>query len=666
MKKHIKFILYCSFFSVLIGVTSCSDYLDKAPATTVNPEDAYKNFTNFQGFTEELYACIPSFCNRDDNNFFNNGEEEMWGANAANQGAWVWAVDQGNFWMWQKEFGYGAGGSFLDASNTSTAVPTGLSTNTDKKTKALWPGCWFGIRKANLGLENLDKLKDATQEEKDLIAGQLYFFRAWFHFQLISYWGGLPYITKVLPADQVLTLPRLTYQACADSIAKDLQKAIELLPDEWDNTLAGQTTLGKNELRINKWMAIAYLGQNYLYAGSPLMNMASGGAEEYNKEYCKKAADAFGLLLKDCKEENPGGACKYRFIPWSNYSDNYHLNGAGGRMPGTAIISGVSYPEAIFRGPNYGGSEQSTDKEYLCAGVLQSRSWSQYPTANYVNYFGMANGLPINSVSKADVDDATSGYDTHYPWKNRDPRFYITFGFDTQKEVLSTSGSAQPYIYANLYNGGNYREPQTKGSNTGYLMQRWDPLGFNMYDNKYNTHVVHIAWIRLADVYLMYSEAVANGYGNIYATSTTFPQNAIYTINKVRNRVKLSDGSSLPGVNAKYLVSVESFMSELRRERAVELAYEGKRFNDLRRWHLLTKYPYNLKTGISFDRDIPETNNTNPTNKFLDKNVPQNNKINNLKEYVVWERFYSEKHYWLPLKRVDASMYLEFSQNPGW
>jgi len=164
----------------------------------------------------------------------------------------------------------------------------------------------------------------------------------------------------------------------------------------------------------------------------------------------------------------------------------------------------------------------------------------------------------------------------------------------------------------------------------------------------------------------MYSEAVANGYGNIYATSTTFPQNAIYTINKVRNRVKLSDGSSLPGVNAKYLVSVESFMSELRRERAVELAYEGKRFNDLRRWHLLTKYPYNLKTGISFDRDIPETNNTNPTNKFLDKNVPQNNKINNLKEYVVWERFYSEKHYWLPLKRVDASMYLEFSQNPGW
>ena len=658
MKKYIKLILICGFFSLLAVITSCTKYLDKAPASTVNPEDAYKNFYNFQGFTEELYACLPSFCNRDDNNFFNNGEEEMWGANAANQGAWIWSVDNGNFWMWQKEMGYGAGGSWLDVN--------GWNTGSDKHYRALWPGSWFGIRKANLGLQNLAKMTNATQEEKNLIAGQLYFFRAWFHFQLISLWGGLPYINTVLPADKALTLKRLTYQACADSIAKDFQRAADLLPDDWDNTTAGQTTKGKNELRINKWMAIAYLGENYLYAGSPLMNMASGGAEQYNMAYCKKAADAFGLLLKNCKEEDPNGACRYRLIPWSNYADNYSINGAGGRMPGTAIINGVAYDEAIFRSPNTGGSEQSTDKEYLCAGVLQSRSWSQYATANYVNYFGMANGLPINSVSKADVDDPTSGYDTHYPWKNRDPRFYITFGFDTEKEVKSTSTAAKPYIYANLYNGGNYREPQTKGSNTGYLMQRWDPIGFNMYDNAYNTHVVHIAWIRLADVYLMYSEALANGYADIHAVSTTFPKDAVYAINKVRNRVLLPDGTPLPGVNAKFLGSVDSFMGELRRERAVELAYEGKRFNDLRRWHLLAKSPYTLKTGISFDRDIPETNNAIPTNNFLDKITPQNNKINNLKEYVVWERFFSEKHYWLPLKRVDASLYLDFPQNPGW
>lgn len=663
MKNYNKIILYCGLFFFLAGsITSCTDYLDIKSGATGNPDDAYKNFVSFQGFTEELYNCIPSFCNRDDNNFFNNGEEEMWQANAANQGAWIWQVDLGNFWAWQGEQGFGAGGSFLDTQNGGF-----FSTNNEKQRKSLWRGSWYGIRKCNIGLQNLDKMIDATDEEKKLIAGQLYFFRAWFHLQLITYWGGMPYIDETLPSDQPLRLPRLTYQQTADKIAIDFQKASELLPGNWDQTVAGQRTLNLNELRINKWMAIAYLGKNYLYAGSPLMNKASGGGETYNAEYCKKAAEAFGTMLN--ASEN--GTCQYKLIPWSAYDQAYRTNGQSGRMPGSATVGGVTYLEAIFRGPNYGGTGQSLDKEYLCAGVLQDRSWSQYPTANYVNYFGMNNGMPINSVSKADVNDAVSGYDTHYPWKNRDPRFYVNFGFDTRKMVNSTgTAQAKQFTYANLYEGtgkiGNYRSGRATGSNTGYLLMKFDPLGFNKYDNAYNNHQVHIPWVRLSDVYLMYSEAIAMGHNNINATATTFNQSAVYAINKVRNRVLLPNGNPLPGVNASFLTSADRFMSEVRRERAVELAYEGHRFNDLRRWLLLTKSPYNVKTGVTFDRDVQETNDVTPTNIFLDKVNPENNKINNLKEYVVWERFYSDKHYWLPLKRSDASIYIEFAQNPGW
>ena len=62
----------------------------------------------------------------------------------------------------------------------------------DRFKKDLWTLGWVGIRKANIGLANIDKLQDATQEEKDIIKGQLLFFRGWFHFEFMQYFGGLP------------------------------------------------------------------------------------------------------------------------------------------------------------------------------------------------------------------------------------------------------------------------------------------------------------------------------------------------------------------------------------------------------------------------------------------------------------------------------------------
>ena len=647
MKKYKKIILNCGFFFLLTGMTSCVSYLDKAINTSINSDDSYKNFVNFQGFVEEIYNCVPDFANNNNNNFFNNGEDEMWQQNATNQGALDWKIDIGDFWGWQKESGcvnwFDCGG------NTSYLFS---STANDPRNKGLWPGCWYGIRKCNLGLQNLSKL-NGTEEEKSLIAGQLYFYRAWFHFHLITYWGGLPYINKLLPSDVTLTLKRLTYQQSADSVAKDFQKAYDLLPLDWDNTQAGQATVGKNDLRVNKWMALAYLGKNYLYAGSPLMNMASGGTESYNIDYCKKAADAFGILLNASET----GACKYKLCPFAQFAQNYMTLST--QIPSTS--------ETIFRGTYWGELGSSIVMQYLTGGVLYNRSWSQYPTANYVNYFGMANGLPINSQNRADVADPTSGYDTNYPWKNRDPRFYLNFGIDTQKMVNNvSSANGKLYQYANLYTGGNYCSPN-QGSNTGYVLTKFDPLGYNQFDGL-GAQQIHPVWMRLADVYLMYAEAVAMGYGDINAPVTTFNKNAIYAINQVRNRVvtNVATDARLPGVNAKFLGDVNSFMSEIRRERAVELAYEGHRFNDLRRWHLLAKAPYTVKTRIYFDRAIPDANPLIPTNNFTDKIVPQNNKILNLTEVPVFTRIYTEKHYWLPLKMADASLYLEFPQNPGW
>lgn len=644
MKNIYKIFFYGFFPVLLLGFASCEDYLDKEPATDIDPEAAYKTFFNFQGFVEEMYSCIPNQEKRDNNNMWNFGEEDHYSSNGAG-----WALDEmdrGSYWRfldhWNKTWLYGT-------DFKSDATESGV-----RKKKYLWQGSWYGIRKANMGLENLDKLV-ATSEEKQLIEGQLYFFRAWFHFELTSLWGGLPYIDKVLPADAKLTLPRLSYVECAEKIAADFKKAAELLPNHWDDTQAGKNTIGNNELRINKIMALGYLGKTYLYAGSPWMNVGADGYGTYNTEYCKKAAEAFGELLKLVES----GQTKYGLADWSQYTDIYMTNAQGGRMPGLN--------EAIFRSPNYGTASwdygsNALVQQWAPAQILQARSWSFYPTANYANYFGMKNGLPINENSvdgfyNSGVAGTESGYDPEHPWKDRDPRFYITYGFDSQRMILSEPSNYKDYIYANLYtykgpnDNGSYRNPQT-GSTTGYILIKFAPVGFNRFDNKNNNESITISWMRLADVYLMYAEAVANGYGSPSSASETYSQlSALDAVDKIRDRAGVGRFA------VKYRGDTQSFMKELRRERAVELAYEGHRFNDLRRWRLLDKYPYTLKTRIQFDRADYTT---------FDKVNPANNRILNLKDEVILERKYGEKHYWFPFIKSDTFLYPEFPQNPGW
>ena len=118
----------------------------------------------------------------------------------------------------------------------------------------------------------------------------------------------------------------------------------------------------------------------------------------------------------------------------------------------------------------------------------------------------------------------------------------------------------------------------------------------------------------------------------------------------------LADRAGVGHVADKYINDLEKFMSEVRRERAVELAYEGHRFNDLRRWLLLTRAPYNVKTAIYFERD----------GAFDPLAEPTERKIKGWKEEVLIQRNLGTKHYWIPFTTDDVTMYPEFYQNPGW
>ncbi len=620
-----KYVIYlCGVMSFLFSLTSCSDYLDREPDSEISAKEAFKNFTNFQGFVERMYNVIPDVAKHNWVSSFNWGEDEVITIGNG-ESLFGFSVDRGNY-----RDHINKGNCFLDRS---------WNTNNDRFTKSIWGGSWYGIRSANMGLEALAAglMTDASQAEREIIEGQLYFLRAWFYFQLTQYWGGMPYIETVLPSDQPLTLPRETYRENAEKMARDFQKAADLLPVDWDKTEIGRRTAENNAFRPNKIWALAYLGKTYLYAGSPLMANGATGPRTYDAEMCKKGAAALGKVLS--MVEN--GQTQYALVDFKDYKSLFYTIQQNWLMPGGT--------EAIMRSPTYGAdSFWRQMNSYQPADICNGDGIVLCPSANYVNYFGMANGLPLT--------DSDSGFDPAHPWKGRDPRFYNNFVYDGVKVVSGTidkQDEEKKWRYANLYTGGSYSNDPRKTSRTGYLNYKFIPIGANNYDITYGygyaTHM-HLSWLRLADVYLMYAEAAAQGYGVPTGKDGGYSKNAIEALNVIRKRAGIED------IASKYTASLDGFMDELRRERAVELAFEGHRFNDLRRWLLLTEYPYNIKTKQEFDRAAE----LNP------KADTKENEVRNFREEVIITRNLSSKHYWLPIKTSDVSIYPEFGQNPGW
>lgn len=603
-KKSI--ILVCVLF-LGTGMFSCTEYLDRAPEADISEDEAYSTFRSFQGFVEELYMCTPDYTKATWDADWQLADEVI--ATTNNPWRMCTHMDNGDYWCWYN--GNGWSQSYLHGCSGGR-----WSNNDGWGNKSMWQGAWYGIRKANLGLANIDKLVDATQEERDIIKGQLLFFRGFFHFNLIQFFGGLPYVDKVLEVGN-LTLPRLKYQEIAAKIAEDLEAAAELLPANWDDSPVGQATLGHNWQRISKGVAYAYLGKNLLFAASPLMNRESKGIAAYDQQLCKDAADAFAK----CLALSDNGQARYKLSSWENYMENFYILSSAQKIPG--------YEEALYTTPVFGGTGDISGVWF--PSVLGGAGNCVSVSADYVENFGMANGLAIT--------DEGSGYDPDDPWTGRDPRFYKVILYDGVRVIQSAGNEAARY--ANLYTGGNYRNENT-GNRTGYVMIKFINLTGNQTDRI--GRVVHPAWLRLADVYYMYAEAVLWGYGD--ATVSTAPGyhlTAAAAVNKVRNR------ATVPDVDARYLDTQEHFMDMLIKERAVELMGEANiRFCDLRRWLIHTDMKYRLKTALDFDRD------------------PDTWKPLNITKRVVVTRVAEEKHYWLPLPTNQVNLYPQFSQNPGW
>ena len=654
MKRNIV-KLFC-VLGLACGFNSCTDYLDKSPDSTVSAEQAFKNFTNFQGYVEQMYNCIPS---KESNAYctsFNWGEDEIMNTGLGD-GHVTAHFDLGDYRNW-----YSNAQSFLHRPSSGNPGEYLDPTSTNKFAHSL-EHAWYCIRKCNIGLANLDLMTDCTQEEKNFIKGQLLFFRAWWHEELIAFYGGMPYVDTVLDGSQVLTLPRLSYQECAKKCAEDFRAAADLLPNDWDKTTVGKKTLGKNDIRITKVCALGYLGKVLLWSASPLNNLGkaekgaskNGDTYKYNTELAAQAADALAEAIGEVNSgKTPYALAEYKYSNIydhvadkssnSNFSDIFRTTGQDWKMPGST--------EAIMRGPHIGenGSNWNFTKLWgpKLNGIVEHDALIHQPTANYVNYYGMANGLPLN--------DPDSGFDPTHPFKNRDPRFYhdIVFdGFQYINTTIAKESDDYQFKYIQMYTGSNLRSSSANGCRTGYYTQKLVPHQCNKYDGMYEwggALQCDLPYMRLADLYLMYAEAGAAVQGANYKSSK-LNLTAADAINVLRDRVKAGH------VADKFMNDQKKFMDEVRRERAVELAFEGFRWNDLQRWLLLTEYPYNIKTSQEFKR---------VGNFDYTTNDPRDAEVTGWSEKTIVTRDFSEKHYLLPLKESDVYLYPEFGQNPGW
>lgn len=600
---------YISAFCGILLFAGCEDYLDKTPDSDLSDEQIFGNYRNFQGYLDELYG---------------RGMTRYLGQ------CWTASMDMGDDVYCNKTFPITANitiGSYWWVHSNKDHNPL-MNGSLDAWGDGVWPQGLNNIRRCNHALANLDLLTDATDDERSWLEGQARFFRAWNHFEIARFWGGIPWMDTYYSPNDNLALPRLSFKETLLKIAEDCRMAAELLPVEWPD-------MNINGGRVTKGAALAVRARALLYAASPLTVKMETGTAEYDLELADEAAKAAAEVLKLADEG------VYGLVDWTDYQYNFADNRAG--------TGSIWTKETIFS-----KLVDEKGKWYVTNGIGRIHNVSRFegngvvtsPTANFVNLYETSTGYALEDAPESDVNRLQ-------PWKRRDPRLLKTILVDGCKWVDKNNGAD---AYIQLYTGGADRN-STGASVTGYLIRKYIPYKVNKIDMDWNNYRYTVPYIRLAEMYLSYAEAVNEVYGPTDAPEF-YPMTAVEAVNTVRRRVKLPvnvDETSLPAelieysevsfpdVQAIYTDTREHFRDRIRNERSVELAFEGHRFHDLRRWYLLADPDYQKRTQAVFDKDHTQ-----------------------YQETELYKVALEEKHYWLPFDRDDVKLYEGFKQNPGW
>ncbi|WP_293889404.1 MULTISPECIES: RagB/SusD family nutrient uptake outer membrane protein [unclassified Sphingobacterium] len=412
---------------------------------------------------------------------------------------------------------------------------------------------WTRMKEINLFLSKID-LYGIDEATRNKMKGQLYFWRAFQYFQLVRMYGGVPLILEpqvpIVGNNEANSIPRSATSECIAQIVKDLDLAKSLLPGKWD---AG------NWGRITSGAAAALKGRVLLTYASPQFN-PNDSRDRW------EAAYSANTEAKTLLEQNGFGL--------------FRTGGeANGKAWGDMFLKEVDNPEAVIvYGFNNAAATSTAVKNNGWEQAIRPRELSGAgsisPTKQIFDAFPMLDGK--------NIDDPTSTYpyDSKKFYKNRDPRFSKTFVYNGALFPYANGTNYRQWTYYWKNDKGAYVSTETRGSNASgiYLRKGSDPAasGTSNAAAGFQQSGTDYIEMRFAEVLLNLAES-AIGADKLVE--------GLKGITDIRARAGLEnkDGSyglsSISGDRNKLFGAVLN-------ERKLELAYEGKRFYDLRRWKL--------------------------------------------------------------------------------
>lgn len=410
------------------------------------------------------------------------------------------------------------------------------------------------IRRVNTLLEGVNKgvMDDAAKRR---VKGQAYFLRAWVYFQLVKLYGGVPIVARTQDwQTDDLNLPRRPTKECFEFITTDLDSAATMLAGGIPGT---QATSDRG--RITRDIALAVKGRVLLYWASPQFN-PTNIADRWDKAYL-----ANKLAYETLTATGAALFTSYSKVLTDKTSSNREvimIRSFIGSTTGVALLSNV-YEQAV-RPPS--------EKD-------DAGSGSFLPTWELVRSYPMSDGTAsiING-------QASNGFDSVLFWKNRDPRFAETIAYNGSVWELSNKTGRRQWNYNGAAgNDGN--------ASTGFYSRKFVNTATMAVDSKKGKS----DWVemRLAEVMLNLAEC-ANATGKI---SEAYDMLAL-----IRKRAGIKNNDGKYGLTAA-MSSKQTMDDAIMLERQIELAFEGKRYDDLRRtrrFHLLNnRTRHGMKIAIN-------------------------------------------------------------------